>query len=74
MPSIIYTDTFVGDNGIPINNTPAGLYAVTDLSTILDRINDGSIPCGTGQPYSVEWQESAPWESGDMNNRWMNIK
>lgn len=70
MPSIIYTDTVIGDDGSPINNTPAGLYAVADLATILDRIRDGSIPCGTGQTYPVEWEGSSlPWDE-NKNNRW----
>lgn len=74
MPSIIYTDTICGDDGMPINNTPAGVYAASDLMTILDRIRDGSIQCGTGQPYSVEWNATPPWESGDTSNRWFNAK
>lgn len=73
MPNVIYTDTVVGDDGNPINNTPAGLYAIADLATILDRIKDGSIPCGTGQVYSIEWSESVPWED-DKNNRWRNAR
>ena len=63
MPQIIYTNNLIGDNGKPINTTPAGKYAITDLAVILDCIARGEIICGTGQPYPVEWKEedTLPW-------------
>ena len=65
MPQIIYTDTVVGDDGLPLNTTPAATYAVADLSTILDCVARGEIECGTGEDLPVDWPESAdanlPW-------------
>jgi len=80
MPNIIYTDSIISDNGLPVNNTPAAVFSVTDLETILDRIKDGSIQCGTGQPYPVAWENDnmdrePPWDNtvGMGNqNPWKN--
>lgn len=76
MPTIIYTDNVVGENGLPLNTTPAATYATTELATILDRIADGSIPCNTGQPYPVNWktspEQNTPWDTGgpSSSNPW----
>lgn len=67
MPMVIYTDNSnIGANGQPINTSPAGIYALTDLDQILDLIENGKLQCGTGQPYPVDWDDDdddrAPWE------------
>lgn len=65
MPMIIYTDNIIGENGLPINTTPAATYLMTDIGSILDRIKDGTIQCGTGKPYPINWvtdnQPEPPW-------------
>lgn len=62
---IIYTDSLVGADGGLLNTSPAATYKIVDLSTILDRINDGVIKCGTGKPYPVNWEDNdeneIPW-------------
>lgn len=64
MPQIIYTDSLVSEKGTLLNTSPAATYATTDLSTILDNIASGEIPCGTGVPLDVNWNEDSkiPWE------------
>lgn len=71
MPRVIYTDSIIGGNGMPINNTPAGVYAVATLDTILDCISRGELVCGTGRPYPVDWanEDDAPWRT-DTSNIW----
>ena len=70
MPTIIYTDAITGENGMLINTTPAGKYAVANLDTILDCIAKGEIVCGTGQPYPVNWndEDNAPWNIPNMGS------
>ena len=74
MPQIIYTDTACGSDGIPLNTSPAATYATTDLSTILDLIEKGEIPCGTGVPIDVNWKsdQEVPWETDGpvSTNNW----
>ncbi len=76
MPQIIYIDKVADENGNLLNTTPAATFATTDLSTILDNIANGVIPCGTGKPFPVNWgpDDKAPWAedgptpSGDWKN------
>ena len=75
MPQIIYTDNVIGDNGKPINTTPAGVYAIADMSTILSCIERGELVCGTGNPYPVDWNDddNPPWSSSNNMNPWKHI-
>lgn len=65
MPQIIYTDTMVGDNGLPLNTTPGAKYCALDLASILDLIVRGELQCGTGEDFPVDWPSddaaNAPW-------------
>lgn len=63
MPQIIYTDTAMGDDGLPLNTTPAARYAAMDLASIFDCIVRGELPCGTGEIYPVDWPDS---DNGDL--------
>ena len=74
MPQIIYTDTMMGEDGLPLNTTPAAKYAVADLDTILDCIARGELPCGTGEDYPADWpndvgSDATPWfDNGPKSN------
>jgi hypothetical protein len=70
MPRIIYIDNVADENGNLLNTTPAATFATTDLSTILDNIANGSIPCGTGKPLPVNWgkDDKAPWDTNGPNS------
>lgn len=52
---VIYADKNVDMmNGVPM--TPHAVYqTITDFSTILDAISDGTIPTGTGRPFPVNY-------------------
>lgn len=77
---IIYTDStseFIGTS-----LTPAHTYAaMTDFSNILDDLARGNIPCGTGEPFPVNWDNKSndnqvPWFEGHPNtnpNPWSNL-
>lgn len=75
MPQIIYTNNLIGDNGEPINTTPAGKYAITSLDKILDCIARGEIICGTGQPYPINWNDkkndNPPWVNSASEVPWI---
>lgn len=62
---IIYTDTAMGEDGLPLNTTPAAKYAVMSLADILDCVSRGEIPCGGGEDYPVDWPDNdsanVPW-------------
>ena len=68
MPQIIYTNTLMGDDGLPLNTTPAAKYVGLDLASIFDLIIRGELQCGNGEDYPVEWDENsaanAPWAQG----------
>lgn len=75
MPTIIYSDAIVDENGALINNTPAGKYAIADIGTILDCISRGEIVCGTGRPYPVNWNsdnDGLPWTNSVSDIPWKN--
>lgn len=78
MPQIIYTDTLVGSDGLPLNTTYAATYATTDFSNILDAIARGDIQCGTGQIQPVNWKsnpdDDLPWDTDgpSSSNPWKN--
>lgn len=65
MPQIIYTDTMMDDNGLPLNTTPAATYSAMDIATILDCVSRGELVCGGGEDYPIEWEDDAscelPW-------------
>lgn len=65
MQFIYTTDTAMGDNGLPLNNTPFAKYCALDLASILDLIVKGELPCGTGEDFPVDWPNSdsanTPW-------------
>lgn len=65
---IIYTDTVMGDDGLPLNTTPFAKYATMDLASILDCVARGELPCGGGEEYPVDWPSNnsanLPWGSG----------
>ena len=66
MPQIIYTDTVIGEDGLPLNNTPGAQYAAADIETILECIARGEIQCGTGENFPVDWpndtgNDTSPW-------------
>lgn len=52
------------------NLTPAHTYVYqTDFAKILEDIEKGIIPCGSGQPFPVEFENPAE-AIGDMNSGW----
>ena len=56
---IIYTDSQTSVFGTQI--TPAHTHAATtDFSNILDDLANGNIPCGTGEPFPVNWSTDQP--------------
>lgn len=66
MPQIIFTDTVIGEDGLPLNNTPGAQYAAADIETILECIARGEIQCGTGENFPVDWpndtgSDTVPW-------------
>lgn len=67
---IIYTDSNVamfGNEGTQL--TPAHTYATTsNFANILDDLAKGNIPCGTGQPFPVNWKT----ETNNNNPPWIN--
>ena len=73
MPQIIYTDTLLDENGLPLNTTPAATYKAADLETILDCVARGEIVCGTGEDFPVDWpssvDENVPWFSNGPQTR-----
>lgn len=66
MPQIIYTDTMMGADGLPLNTTPAAQYTGVDIPSILECIQRGEIPCGQGNDYPVDW----PNDTGSNNPPW----
>lgn len=63
---IIYTDGEIGSKPI----TPAHRYSYqNDFAKILEDIERGEIPCGSGRPFPVQWAnaEDAP---SDGNQSW----
>lgn len=63
---IIYTDSNTGVFGTQI--TPAHTHAATtDFSNILDDLANGNIPCGTGQPFPVNWKTDGDNIDPDAN-------
>jgi hypothetical protein len=75
---IIYTDTQLGADGLPLNTSPAAQYGVTDLEDILDCIARGELECGTGEDFEVDWPdnvtEEIPWFANGpkSNTQWRN--
>ena len=80
---ILYTNgnavSLSGEGGIEM--TPAHTYAMTtDFSKILDGLANGDIPCGSGIPFNVNWNETRgqklpPWydsryPNGGFINPW----
>lgn len=73
---IIYTDS--NSEFIGTNLTPAHTHAATtDFANILDDLSKGNIPCGTGQPFPVNWENDSktdpnqpPWIDGSQPINW----
>lgn len=67
---ILYTDNASSVFGGIGQLTPAHTHvATTNFSNILDDISMGHIPCGSGQPFPVEWTNDT--ETFDnMNPPW----
>lgn len=62
---IIYYDG--NQNGLTGNMTPYQVYvAINDFAKILDEINDGNLPTGSGQVFPVNFKtktdtDDVPW-------------
>ena len=64
-------------NGAPTEMTPAHTYIMTtDFSKILDGLVNGDIPCGSGRPFDVNWNNDnsnhVPWYDGRNTEPFIN--
>ena len=67
---IIFTDEAANIFG-GIAPSPAITHVSRDFASILDEIARGNIPCGTGQPFDVNYKapnpNANPWPPQEQN-------